>query len=271
MGYYKVSALGNGVYSFFEMTGVGCYLICGAQRALLLDTGYGFGNLRREVEKVTSLPLVVVNTHAHADHCRGNSQFEKVYVSEADLPRLSGDYLQKQYDLLVGYGTKLAPALRLVLLYARLKRKPRFATQIETLPAGMAFELGGRRVTLLPMAGHTPGSVMALDAATQTVFAGDAVNPGLFLFFEREVKLHAYADKLDAFAALPGYRLLRISHQPQPLPFAFAGWYAGLLRRAALEKSVATDFPNEGRTVYQYTENSDVYGECSVFFDVDNL
>ena len=97
------------------------------------------------------------------------------------------------------------------------------------------------------------------------------MNPGLFLFFDRTLKLAEYAAGLDTLAAIPGYQWLRISHQTEPLPFSFVGWCADFLRRARLEKSTATDFPNGGRTVYQYTEHSSDYGECSVFFDADNV
>ncbi len=271
MGYYKVADHGDGVYSFFEMVGVGSHLIVGDEKALLIDTGYNFGNLRAAVKKVCDKPLIVVNSHVHADHALGNGQFERVYVNGPDLPNLTGDYLEQQQDILMDYGLKVAPTLRLVLLYAKFRRKPHFSTEILPMPEEMRFDLGGREIRFVGVPGHTPGSMIALDARSKTIFAGDAVNPGAFLFFDPALRLDAYAAQLDEIAKLTGFDQLRISHQVAALPFAFVGWYAGFLRRATLEKSTATDFPNGGRTVLQYTEKDTPYGDCSVFFCADNL
>ena len=49
------------------------YLIVGPERAMLIDTGFGLGNLRGLAEELASgKPLVVVNTHLYgAHHVRG--------------------------------------------------------------------------------------------------------------------------------------------------------------------------------------------------------
>ena len=53
------------------------YLLEGSEKALLLDTGYGAGNLRAFVEQLTDKPVIVANTHYHPDHAGGNGEFEK--------------------------------------------------------------------------------------------------------------------------------------------------------------------------------------------------
>ena len=271
MGYYKVEELSQGVYSLFEMVGVGSHLIVGDESALLIDTGYGFGNLRSEVLRITRKPLTIVNTHVHADHVRGNSQFEIVYAHELDMPDFTSGALDRQYEQLTKYGAKLYPALRLVLLYGKLKRKPAYTTERRLLQMDRELDLGGRAIRFIHVPGHTKGSIVALDSKSGTVFAGDAVNPGAFLFFDPTLRLADYADRLDVLAAEEGYCRLCISHQTAALPFSFIGWYADFLRRTDTEKSVQTDIPNDGRAVYRYTEESDDYGECSVFFDMKNV
>lgn len=62
------------------------HLICGECGALLLDTGYGIGNLKSVIEQLTDKPVSVFNTHWHGDHTGGNSQFENVYMHEFDIP-----------------------------------------------------------------------------------------------------------------------------------------------------------------------------------------
>ncbi len=47
------------------------WLVEGREKALLVDTGLGLGDLRGEVEALTDKPVVVVNTHGHGDHSGG--------------------------------------------------------------------------------------------------------------------------------------------------------------------------------------------------------
>ena len=44
---------------------------------MLIDTGYGYGNLKQVVKSITDKPLYIVNTHGHVDHTSGNAQFER--------------------------------------------------------------------------------------------------------------------------------------------------------------------------------------------------
>ena len=67
------------------------YLLEGNDQALLIDTGYGAGNLKTFVEGLTDKPVLVVNTHFHPDHSAGNGEFEEVMVAsgwEIDAPSL---------------------------------------------------------------------------------------------------------------------------------------------------------------------------------------
>ena len=62
------------------------YLIIGTERALLIDTGIGIGNIRSVVETMTHLPYDVVNTHHHYDHVGGNGRFSMVYAHKKAIP-----------------------------------------------------------------------------------------------------------------------------------------------------------------------------------------
>ena len=65
------------------------YLIVGPEKAMLIDTGFGVGDLKGLVREITGdMPLIVVNTHAHFDHAYGNFQFDRVYCHEYEVPRL---------------------------------------------------------------------------------------------------------------------------------------------------------------------------------------
>ena len=60
-------------------------LIIGEQRAALVDTGCGIGNLRKAVEEVTDKPIIVVNTHTHLDHLGSNRQFDEIAMFDHPL------------------------------------------------------------------------------------------------------------------------------------------------------------------------------------------
>jgi glyoxylase-like metal-dependent hydrolase (beta-lactamase superfamily II) len=269
MGYYKITDLGGGIYSFFEPLGVGTHLILGEERGLLIDTGYGFVDLRPSIARVWRRPLVVVNTHGHIDHAGGNNQFKSIYISPRDRELPGSALSRRQLDTLISYGRKQYPLLNLLLLYFKMQRFEKYETEALELPP--ALDLGGRIIRQMPIPGHTPGSVVLLDEQSKTIFAGDAVNNGTFLFFDRDLRLSEYARRLDQLAALGGYERMFVSHGKKPVPVDFIGWYADFLRRVELAKSERSDMPNEGRTVYQYSEESGQYGRVSVFFDEDNL
>lgn len=70
------------------------YLLTGSEKAMLIDTGYGGIDLPRVVGELTSLPVMVVNTHYHGDHVGGNPYFTEIYMHSADrdlYPRRAGN------------------------------------------------------------------------------------------------------------------------------------------------------------------------------------
>ena len=82
--YFEVMTIAENVYQIYEPGGVGSALVIGGEKALLIDTGYGFADIREVVESITDLPLTVVNTHGHADHAGGNRYFDRVWMNPAD-------------------------------------------------------------------------------------------------------------------------------------------------------------------------------------------
>ena len=58
--------------------GVCVYLVQGTHEAVLLDTGFGIGDLKGFVEQKVATPYQVWLSHGHLDHAGGSAQFETV-------------------------------------------------------------------------------------------------------------------------------------------------------------------------------------------------
>ena len=151
------------------------YLLLGATRALLIDTGAVSDPrtmpLARTVRSLLpggAFPLLVVHTHGHLDHRAGDVQFAGqpgVQVIGTDLDQL-------------------VPALH-----------------FEDWPNGVAeIDLGGRTVDALPTPGHHPAEVSYYDRATGLFFSGDFLLPGRLLIADKAQDL-ASARRVAQFVA----------------------------------------------------------------------
>ena len=132
------------------------FLLFGADRVLLLDTGAGKSDIVAAVSGVIegwlgrhgreSIDLVVAHTHAHGDHTSGDEDFRK---------------------------------------------RPRTRV-LDTTPAAVAdffgfhhwpddtvtYDLGGRILDVIAIPGHEPSSIAIYDRQTGVLFTGDTLYPG---------------------------------------------------------------------------------------------
>jgi len=144
--------------------GVNMYLVVGKEKALLIDTGNPGNISPEEIKTLTSLPLLVVNTHAHPDHSGSNNAFEKVYIHEADLESC------KRYS---GDNVELIP-----------------------IKEGFVFDLGGKKLEVIEVRGHTPGSICLLDAQDKLLFSGDTANTETWAFISN-IPLETYKKSME--------------------------------------------------------------------------
>ena len=132
------------------------FLIFGKDKALLLDTGAGKAEVARAINdavgkwlarnKRQSIDLIVAHTHAHGDHIAGDNQFK-------DKPRT----------------TLVAPNLSAVQTFFGFKNWPEEA---------VVYDLGGRRLDIIPIPGHEATSIAVYDRQTGILFTGDTLYPG---------------------------------------------------------------------------------------------
>lgn len=152
------------------------YVVVGEKRALAIDTGTGFYDQKAMIERLTKLPYDVVLTHGHPDHAGGIGQFDVVYMHPADVEaakRLTYEgamqYGEMMWKTNIGYQNVwgYTPANA-----RKFTKQPEF----KPLAEGQTFDLGGRKVTVYEVPGHSLGSVVFLDNKTRILFSGDAAN-----------------------------------------------------------------------------------------------
>ena len=151
--YYVAEKIAENTYKIDESGVANCYLLIGDDKALLIDTGCGAGNLKEAVEKLTNKPLFVAVTHRHPDHAGGAWQFGIYYMHKDDKKWVYGFMSQP-----------LVSRRMLKIMGAERERKlRRKRCKIETMEDGHRFDLGNRIVVVKSVPGHTKGSVIFLD------------------------------------------------------------------------------------------------------------
>lgn len=122
---------------------------------LLIDSGAGIDDkLRRIVEKIGKVDMIV-NTHAHYDHCGGNKYFEcKVHIHRDDAKELICGRFYDTYKL---FGDELP------LKFHKLVEE------------GDKIILGETVVEVLHTPGHTYGSICLYIEDEGIIFTGDTI------------------------------------------------------------------------------------------------
>lgn len=174
--YAEAYKMRDNVWAIFSesMDGAGdpwIYVVDGPEKIMVVDTGFGVGNLRGLVEKLagTEKPIIVCNTHHHFDHCYGNSQFEIAYCHEDEVYSINQTRNPHIWDYLFDENG--------VPIYnnfdpADLVKYHEY--ELVGLPSNAIIDLGGGyEVEVIPLRGHSPGMCGFLDKHNHILFAGD--------------------------------------------------------------------------------------------------
>lgn len=187
------------------------YLLLGSNKAALIDTGMGVSNILTEVENITSLPVIVLNTHTHFDHTGDNFRFNQIacFDDSFELMNLSQGHNHqfcKSFMQPESY-RKLPPGFK----PSEYRIKPSKITK--RLKHLDQLYLGNRRLTIHHMPGHSPGSICIEDSSYKILFTGDTYYRGtIFLhlpgsdyqdFVKTVDNLYGLIDKIDVLC--PGH------------------------------------------------------------------
>lgn len=242
--YYQFLPLKENVYRITSAEGVFFELLVGREKAMLIDTGYGFGDIKAAVREITNKPLVIVNTHGHVDHTSGNCQFEEdIYISPKDM------------DLCKRHNTpekriksaKLAEHTRNYVTGEEFYGLPEdFSLEnymkggagalVECIE-GMVFDLGGITMEVFETPGHTQGGLSLLYKEENWLYTGDEVNGFCWLFDNDATDRNTHIKSLEKVIALNPEKIY-IGHMPIPVTVEDVKKYIQAAQNADYEKGI---------------------------------
>ncbi len=82
---YPFKEIAPNTYEIGEFDCASMFLLIGDEKAMLIDTGIGVGDLKGFLGTLTDKPLMVCFTHDHADHIGGASAFDHGYIHPKDM------------------------------------------------------------------------------------------------------------------------------------------------------------------------------------------
>ncbi|WP_154792749.1 MBL fold metallo-hydrolase [Occultella kanbiaonis] len=240
--WFHTRDLGAGVVLIAEPGHVNSFLVIGAERALLFDTGMGIASIGEAVAALTDLPVLAVNSHDHLDHRGGNADLVEnaALVDLEDLcahPAGRHDAVDPAY--LAAYATAMGAVHADHETYRRLDASAFFAVgdlprmhalpdlggwQVGAVPPtrrladGERIDLGGRTLRVLHTPGHSPDGLALWDEATGTLLAGDTVLAAAHWLHGEGADVAAFDGTLQRLAALRPARVLVAHNLRHELP-----------------------------------------------------
>ncbi len=173
-------------YTAIEENGVRAFLVTGEKKALLVDTGFGTGDLKAVAEGLTTLPITLLNTHADGDHLGANDSFPCAMLHPAELERF---------------------------------REKGVKQDIVAVWDGDTVDLGGLSLHIIHIPGHTSGSIALLDRENRILIGGDSIQNGSIYMFGGGRNLESYLHSMKRMTSfLSEFDTVYPSHGDSKVP-----------------------------------------------------
>lgn len=193
---YDVKQISDHIWTITEVDSVILYLIVGSEKALLIDTGYGYGDLKSIIKGITDLPLMIVLTHGHIDHIAGNYQFQDIWLSKQDKPIMLAHFNEERKGNLA-YRFKKMPYLMEVIDKDKYLSRSIEHVNFHDLQIDMIIDLDGIKLKVVDLKGHSFGSVGFYDESNGYLFTGDAISlHNIWMFQKDSLSLIDYRNTL---------------------------------------------------------------------------
>ncbi len=197
---YEVEKNVWAIYEPFQWQEVISYLIIGTEKAVLFDTGNGIGDIKAIVEKLTDKPVQVLNSHSHFDHIGGNYQFGEILSVSTRFTLSNSVGLHSAQVTLEASPEALCNGLPKGVTHENHQIKPFAISKI--VKDGDIIDLGGQKLEVLEIPGHTDDAIALLDRNSGFLWSGDSFYEGPIWMFFPETDLVAYQKSITRLAEL---------------------------------------------------------------------
>ena len=236
------------------------YLVEGEDRALLIDAGCGVGNIAAYVGTLTKLPLTVVLTHGHYDHCGGMYRFDEVHLNREERIPAAIHYTEE-------VGARIAKE-------HGFSDDPEAVTRIRDirmldLEDGRVFELGGGvEVEAICCPGHTVATMAMLIRSDRLLLTGDACHWITYLHFESGLTVERFRKSLVKLQTRESeWDSLLLSHPVDEAPKSLIPEMIGRCDQLLSRKTEGLVFEKFDDTCLHYVAKKD--GElANLLFDI---
>lgn len=157
-----------------------CYLLCGNERSVLIDSGLGVSNIKRVVSSLTELPVTVVTTHVHWDHIGGHKLFDTIAVNAMEKDWLVNKFplpLQEVKNNIMRSPCDFPDDFD-IDRYQIFQGEPQII-----LNDGDIVDLGGRKLQVIHTPGHSPGHCCFYEPERKYLYSGDLIYKGCLQVF----------------------------------------------------------------------------------------
>lgn len=175
---FDVKQLTKNVINISVPMGSSIFIAEGDDRAVVIDTAVGIGNVKNMVEMfLEDKPYDVLMTHTHVDHVGGIFDFETVYTTTKDA-----EWAPNRWGLdgrLNYAGVTEEKGIYSIKDFAKETESYNFSY----LEDGDVFNLGNYDVEVYEVPGHTLGSAIYLLKQDRILLSGDDACPSTLLSF----------------------------------------------------------------------------------------
>lgn len=249
MSYFQIYEYNDHLYQIKDSLGVLSTLIIGKDKACVIDTCYGIYDLKAEIKKITDKDLIVINTHGHMDHASGNYQFEEVYIHEKDLE------LIKHHTSKTWRQKNINSAKRMNVLPENFDEQNYLEKRegnLKFINYFDKFDLGEITCEILPLSGHTKGSIAVWIKEWKLLISSDGACPFVYMFFNESTTVEEYIESLENLLKYD-FKEFLVGHGPKKLlPKSRMEEFLKVAKEIDINKSIKVNASDEGIETYCY-------------------
>lgn len=187
-----------------------CYLLIGKEKVLLIDTGLGVENIKKVVDKITSLPIEVVLTHVHWDHIGGSKYFNNIAVHKNEKEWLTSKF---PIPLEVVKKNLMFKECKFPKTFNIDEFKITKCCPKRILEDGDFIDLGNRKVEVIHTPGHSPGHICLYERDKQYLYSGDLIYQGTLYAFYPTTDPYKFMMSVKKVRNLPIKKVLPAHHK----------------------------------------------------------